>query len=477
MIPVSDAYKELVKSNIRPKCEPVIKVFGLDDNGNEVELIWQAKNIKDMTFKRGIDPVGRELPYLELTWTEIYTGEFNETNYPEKYNNIAKYMEVELSFVQDLGFYNTWKTFLKGGTNWKDMLSKTWKQIKNSVSQETIKMPKMFLSAKPIVNGQTITWTARDFLSFLDKKIIKSYGDFYYSVPFTDPLVLEFSNFLFPFENLQGMYNVILKTIENVNQPLDFEDFIDRVVNDGNFKSFILNWLNLNTRFWIFQPDGSLKYAKLDDMFGSSFTFSKKIMYNLPEITFLPDISSYEFKNYVAAESEADNYSKSYDLVETVDDYSLYYFYFKKYGVALKEYNSTRWVDSEINYAISDVSTPITVTPINVNFFENKLHTGLKGEIFTEDNPLNFYKSNSKQMIDRFEFLKQYFNSKNATINFECLPVLFIDLGDGVNCETNTYFQNGEEAIKRGLIVAQEIKYNGALKQKNIFHEFPIGLG
>ena len=97
MMPVSDAYKELVKSNIRPKCEPIIKVSGLDDSGNEVELVWQAKNIKDMTFKRGIDPVGRELPYLELTWTEIYTGKFNETNYPEKDNSTCIYLPIYLS--------------------------------------------------------------------------------------------------------------------------------------------------------------------------------------------------------------------------------------------------------------------------------------------------------------------------------------------------------------------------------------------
>ena len=52
MIQVSDAYKELVKSNIRPKCEPIIKVSGQDNNGNDIELIWRAKNIKDLTYKR-----------------------------------------------------------------------------------------------------------------------------------------------------------------------------------------------------------------------------------------------------------------------------------------------------------------------------------------------------------------------------------------------------------------------------------------
>ena len=51
MIPVSNAYKELVKSNIRPKCEPIIKVSGKDNNGKYIELVWQAKNIKDLNYK------------------------------------------------------------------------------------------------------------------------------------------------------------------------------------------------------------------------------------------------------------------------------------------------------------------------------------------------------------------------------------------------------------------------------------------
>ena len=45
MIQVSDGYKDLVKSNIRPKCEPIIKVSGIDNTGKEIELVWNAKNI------------------------------------------------------------------------------------------------------------------------------------------------------------------------------------------------------------------------------------------------------------------------------------------------------------------------------------------------------------------------------------------------------------------------------------------------
>ena len=60
MLAVSDAYKELVKSNIRPKCEPIIRVSGKDNTGKDIEIIWKASNIKDLKYKRAIDPIGRE---------------------------------------------------------------------------------------------------------------------------------------------------------------------------------------------------------------------------------------------------------------------------------------------------------------------------------------------------------------------------------------------------------------------------------
>ena len=175
MIQVSNAYKELVESNIRPKCEPIINVSGTDNTGKEVKITWNSKDIKDLTLKRAADPIGRELPFMELTWTEIYTGKLNATSYPEKYNNIVSYMKVELSFVQDLGYYNIWQSLVNDGKTWKDLFSQnvTWRQLKKTIPQETIKIPTMFLSAKPTIKGQTITWVAKDLLSFLENSVSK----------------------------------------------------------------------------------------------------------------------------------------------------------------------------------------------------------------------------------------------------------------------------------------------------------------
>ena len=91
---VTDEYKRVISKNVRPKCEPRIEVTGKDANGNDVTLTWSANNIKDLNFRWGIDPVGRTLPFLEATWSEIYTGKLNAQNYPEKYANITTNMTV-----------------------------------------------------------------------------------------------------------------------------------------------------------------------------------------------------------------------------------------------------------------------------------------------------------------------------------------------------------------------------------------------
>ena len=166
----SDKFLEIMKSNIRPKCEPKITVTGTTADGTTKTIEWNAKDIKSLSFHRSIDPVGRNLPIMELSWTEVYYGKFNAQNFPIKYNNIAKYMTVNLEFHQFLGFYQTWKT-LKSMT-WKQVKALTWKKVKNEVAFETVKIPMMFLSATPEISGHTIKWTANAALSFLTEHLL-----------------------------------------------------------------------------------------------------------------------------------------------------------------------------------------------------------------------------------------------------------------------------------------------------------------
>jgi hypothetical protein len=66
--------------------------------------------------------------------------------------------------------------------------------------------------------------------------------------------------------------------------------------------------------------------------------------------------------------------------------------------------------------------------------------------------------------------LDKYFNKECNVLSFECAPNFFVEPMDFVSVETNMY--DGENKItKSGVVVEQELKYNGAFIQKNIVHE------
>lgn len=471
MIQVSDAYKELVKSNIRPKCEPIIKVSGKDNDGNDIELIWRAKEIKDLKFKRSIDPIGRELPYMELSWTEIYTGKLNAENYPEKYNNIAKYMAVELSFVQDLSFYNTWKTLFKSGTTWKDLFTKTWKQVKNNVSQEIITMPKMYLNARPKISGKTITWTAKDLIYFLEDNHVESFDA---NVPFQNPLKVILLNSRSPFLKSKDIFNALTETCK-----IDFGDFGDlgkRIIVDDTTKNILKNYSNLRNLHWDFENDIILPktYSELLNK-ENSFDFTGNIMLKYPEITRGVNVSQYSFKRndvyeeptkiYETTQSEASTIEFQHGMDTEIIDVCRYLY---------DGYGKGESIDAieTINYAVSLVfNSPVSVIPIKKKAFDEYINNNLIGEPFVENNPVNPYSSQDEFPKNRADVLVSYFNERNSTMNFECLPNVSITTGDRVSVETDLRDFEGNKIIKSGIVVDLELNYNGALKQKMVVHE------
>ena len=432
MIQVSDAYKELVKSNIRPKCEPIIKISGIDNDGKGIELIWKAKNIKDLTYKRGIDPVGRELPYMELTWTEIYTGKLNAESYPEKYNNVTKYMAVELTFMQDLGFYNTWKTVYNSEKKWSDLFNSdvTWNELKKNASVELIKFPRLFLDARPTIKGTTITWKAKDVMYFLDLEMSGAMFPSFMKPPEL-PFFEALENAMHPafqyYSNNSNIYDCLLTTAENlisISEATGYKLTGD-ICYEMPLNNLMLNYANLKNVYWNFLEDGSLNLRRY--LIGENGYFKRKTMYSLPEISRCSNISVYSFKNYTH-----DNLT---DLFPTKDD--------------MKANN-------------------------------NNLTSNLIGEIFSEDNPINPYGENSTEAVQRFTWLKKYFNSDAITMKFEILPNLAVEPGDCIFTDTNLYeMLDGEEkeVIKQIAVVSIEIFYNGSIREKIMGHSYEAGLG
>lgn len=484
MIQASNAYKELVKSNIRPKAEPIVKVSGKDNNGNDIELIWRAKNIKDLKYKRGIDPAGRELPYMELTWTEIYTGKLNAENYPEKYNNIIQYMQVELSFVQDLGFYNTWKTLFSGEITWKDLFNGNikWKQLKNQVSQETIIMPKLFLSGKPTISGQTITWTARDLLYFLDNENTKSFrikDDDAESFRLSKNI---FSYFLIEsrasFLKNEKMFDAISQTVKNALENNDDFAIEKNIIFDGKTKDILKNLSTLENKFLNFKND--ILFVSDFSIVDNNVFFASNILFENPKIKQGSNISGYNFKSYKTIRKTNEVYEINPTVVKIYynDGQSLdcYRWDFEGYGELVESEDSR----SEINYYLRplystpDESNVVSVIPISFNGYDNFINNNKNGDTFNENNPINIYDKDTEIAKSRLTFLDNYFNENNSTIEFVSLPNFIVEPSDMVTVETSLYDENDEKILKKGIITSMEINYAGVFKQKISCHEVQI---
>lgn len=483
MLQVSDAYKELVKSNIRPKIEPVIKVSGKDNTGKEIELVWNAKNIKNLKYKRGIDPVGRELPYMELTWTEIYTGKLNAESYPEKYNNITKYMTVDLSFIQDLDFYNTWKTIFNGGIKWSEILTKTWKKVKKEASQETITMPKLFLSARPTIKGQTITWVAKDFLSFLNEQMLWEF-DWY---PINEvPLKNAISFFLL---NSRGGFlnspNIVKSCTDSATQLISREDIDDmlkeRIICDGSANNIILNLASIYNYFLDFS-ENTLTLKRFNPK-NPSFVFDSKILYKYPTMEMSTNISTYSFKHRrVEPDPEKAYYKEPHQYTKINEKYGFLYYLLNGYGEAFESEDAAQNIDNRINVGEinsatwmgafhNDQKKKIYVVPVHYTAYDNIVNINNVGEVFKEDNPINPYGEGSDFATARKDFLNSYFSSDCSGISFEALANVALETNDVIKVETNLYDGNGNKIVKDALIVSMELTYNGSLKQKIKAHE------
>ena len=477
MIEVSDEYLNLAQKRIRPKCESMITVTGVDNTGKETTLIWNSKDIKSFKYKRGVDPIGRELPYMELTWTEIYTGSFNKVAYPEKYENVVKYMAVEIAFEQDLSFYRTWKELFESATTWKELLEKaaTWKELKKP-SKYRIVCPKLFLTAKPEIKGQTITWTAKDLLFFLDSTVSVAYLPTRYgSHPYLDFIVSELEDIKTNWINSPNIYEAINATKINLEKTQeiigDSLGDTESLVSSDTFKNFVLNMATAGSYFFKYELDGSFNFLRTYSISQGSplHNIPSDIMFKRPTLTQGVNISTYEYNIYSYDIEESQNYEQEpygYD-----DELGYYLFKFKRPGEVLDRYNPNRDYARTFFEAYAEGADPLVVTPFVASASKQKHNTGYIGESFIEDNPTKVSARKSRE-----EFLLEYFKETSLDIECECLPNLSIEPCDAPYIETG--LGTGEAKDRRQfVVVSTEINYNGSYKEKIKAHELSVGSG
>lgn len=481
MISVSDKYVQLMKSNIRPKCEPIITVSGIDNEGNNTTLTWSAKDIQGLKFKRGIDVAGREAPFMELQWTELFTGKLNPQNYPEKYKNITKYMKVELSFVQNLEFFATWGSLSK--YTWGELSKYTWGQLRNLTEKQIIKMPTMYLSARPVVKGNKIEWSATDLMSFLTQEQIKGFTNANIvngGIPFVNPLIYLILNARSAFLDTPTIFDALTETaseLQNLNiNPVSRPDNLDkRILFNAPLKDCLINYASLRNRYWDFAESGSLVMKQYPKEYAAPVTsINPKTMYEYPEITTSSDISNYSFKSYVQEYSENNKYTKNGEIYTLFENSSMggsteiYIYRLDSFGEAR---SATDISASEVNYILSVNSGELEITPMSFNAYDNIIvNQDAIGEAYVEDNPVNPYSNTDERALERFNFLKDYFNKDCASLEWKGLANPALELGDIVTVPTNLY-DNNERVEKDAVLVQYEIEYSGGIKEKYIAHE------
>ncbi len=472
----SDAFLDIMQSLIRPKCEPKITVTGTAADGSTKTIEWDANNIQSLTFHRSIDPVGRELPAMELQWTEIYYGKFDTQNFPIKYNNAAKYMAVNLEFHQYLGFYQTWKT-LKSLT-WKQVKKMTWKQVKNEVAYETVKMPMMFLSATPEITGHTIKWTAKDALSYLTENQVKKFeevgiGAELIKPPRYNPIVYLLVNARAAFNNSKELFDYYTRTINYFNELDKTETLPTAIIFDGATNSEIMNYLSPLNEYLDFDEDKIVKKPFTSVSATTDVNVPLNLQYGNPTSEPCTPLSAYSYKKYSVNEGSQEETASpsSSEYMGEVSGDPLYVneYQFKNYGILLG--SDTGWYYGEVNRAFSLATTStetLTYLPLGYDPIDYSINMNTDGETYSEDNHLNIY--DNAYNSARAARLSKWFSKDNHVIKNETPALFNWDIGEWANVETQMWKDN-KNYVAKSQLLEYTLTYNGALKQSNVAHE------
>lgn len=441
-----DKLNELMSKAIRPKCEPEIRVSFYTQDGEWVSKTFTSANVSSVKYKRGVDPVGRTLPYMELVWTETYVGNLSAENVELKYGMFDTLSHVSFALEQFTDFAGSDSIYFT--------------------------LPPLWLIGKPVVNGHEIVWTARDTMYFLNNK--QEIG-FQKGINFRNPLryfLLDEraehksndydSLFIFTLDRTQG---AIIDENENPTDAI--------YVFDGTTKNILKDLASTRNYFWDFGRE-SITFKSFSDLLSKTdvvHTFKGDTMKRYPELTENKNISAFTFTQHKAKVKTKDTYT-----LDTPDEVV------EDMGVSVNRYDLEDWgtitgsdggsyLPNTINKVVytSSNTKSVDISPVSINSNEMFVNNNKNGEMYSENNSCYFADKFAK-LITRMGLLNKYFNEDIYTMQFECLPHFAVEPCDLVGVQTNI-FENGERVIKKGIVVEQELSYNGAWTEKLIVHE------
>ena len=441
----------LMNETIRPKCKPSISVgMFVDGNSDSIESIrrsWNEDTILNLTYKRGVDPIGRTLPYMELVWSESNDREQRNSEgmaRPEEFEALSK---VSFSYTQYMDF---------SGEN-----------------KKTISTHPLWLVGPPVVNGNEVVWTARDMMYFLNNK--QQIG-FQSGLNFGNPMRYfllderaEHKSKPYDFEFVNYLQQTQRRT------QLSLENVIDTaVVYEGTSKNLLKDIASTRNYFWDFHISREgMELKSLSDLLNQTkvvHTFKGDVMKKFPDLQKNSNISAFSFsKNRVKIKTDEAYKITTPSAVEEEMGASVNRYDLDDWGTVTE--HSGGYVANTINKVVYTTSTTnsITVAPVVITQEEVFVNNNKVGELYSENNSCFFDESNTT-MTPRMELLNKYFNENVYTMQFEGLPHFAIEPCDLVGVETNIT-ENGERVIKKGVVIEQELAYNGCWVQKLIVHE------
>ena len=437
----------LMNESIRPKCTPRIQVQYIDENNNDLRRVFTEDNITSLTYKRGIDPIGRTLPYMELVWTETNVEGTIEENEP-KSDDFKSLSLVSFDLTQYLDFGGEKKSY--------------------------ITMNSLYLVGTPVVNGNEIVWTARDMMYFLNTN--QEIG-FQSGLKFTNPL-----RYFLLDERAEHKVNKYwegfirdLSLIQTYLKANDTEDPLGTVIYQGETKNLLKDIVSTRNYFWDFSYAVDMELKSFSDLLNQTevvHTFHGNTMKKFPELTKNSNISAFNFVQHRVDIKTKETYTidTPTEVVEEMGA-TANRFEFSDWGIVTATNTNSGFVPNTINKSVYTLNndTKITVAPVSIINEDLFVNNNKVGETYSENNTC-YFKENNTKLEERMALLNRYFNDNVYTMQFEGLPHFAIEPCDLVGVETDLT-RNGETVVKKGVVIEQELSYNGAWEQKMTVHE------
>lgn len=451
---------EVLGRDIRPKTNIRIMMRGYDKNDELCTYNWQSANIINLTYKRGVDPTGNELPYMELRWEELYNGSINEKSQPTIYANVATQLEVTLAFSQEKAFFPTWKSLYQNNT-WNQIYSAgyKWAFLPNV---ESFVMPKLYLSEPPRIEKNKIIWVAKDIMWFLTNKISLALE----SISFKQLMLYNLTESRAMLWSNPLMRNTIQKSIENIKSLTNFDVFGKNILVDDDVRNNLKNCASLLNCFFDFDENGALVCRNIESK-DVDYNFPENIMYAWPNVTHLNDCYQYEYiQNQTVASSESFIVEMSQTII--INDLPIYRFDFPERGIDAEKKSFN------INYVLDTSADSREIKKLTTNSYSHIIidNNIVSGDVITENNPLCYWADNDELALARAEFLKTFAKSDNVVLDAETLILPMLEPCDRVTIKTNLVDAENQTITKDCFVINFEIDYNGAVREKFKLQEY-----